>query len=160
MFSEKVEQENETVEQQPPASTKKEYIPMTFEQNQIQNSMKMSSLDNLLELEKQQNKSDHWNKLDKTRRIQLLHAFAETYCREKELAMRDMKTLKLYFNDCLDKGKLVKTKDVIYNREKGIIESIPGLFFNPDKRQFVVRSTDGKRVSTLKSLTPKRAVSE
>lgn len=155
-----MDQENETVEQQPPASTKKEYIPMTFEQNQIQNSMKMSSLDNLLELEKQQNKSDHWNKLDKTRRIQLLHAFAETYCREKELAMRDMKTLKLYFNDCLDKGKLAKTKDVIYNREKGIIESIPGLFFNSDKRQFVVRSTDGKRVSTLKSLTPKRAVSE
>ena len=103
-----MDQENETVEQQPPASTKKEYIPMTFEQNQIQNSMKMSSLDNLLELEKQQNKSDHWNKLDKTRRIQLLHAFAETYCREKELAMRDMKTL-------------VKTKDVIYNREKALL---------------------------------------
>ena len=36
MFSEKVDQENETVEQQPPASTKKEYIPMTFEETKNQ----------------------------------------------------------------------------------------------------------------------------
>lgn len=152
MFSENTESE------QPPA--KKEYIPMTFQENQIQDSMRMTSLDNLLELEKQQNKSDHWNKLDKTRRTQLLHAYAETYCREKELSAKETKSLKLYFNDSLDKGKLVKTKDVVYDREKQIVENVPGLFFHPERKQFSIRNLDGKRVSTLKSLTPKRTVSE
>ena len=36
-----------------------------------------SELDSLLETEKQQNKSDTWNKLDKTVKIQKLHIFAE-----------------------------------------------------------------------------------
>lgn len=157
MFSETENTETEKIEQTPP---KKEYIPMTFQENQIQDTMRMTSLDNLLELEKQQNKSDHWNKLDKTRRTQLLHAYAEMYCREKELSVKETKSLKLYFNDSLDKGKLVKTKDVVYDREKQIVENVPGLFFHPERKQFSIRNLDGKRVSTLKSLTPKRSVSE
>lgn len=158
MFSENNEQEKtEEATKTPP---KKEYIPMTFEENKIQDTMRMTSLDNLLELEKQQNKSDHWNKLDKTRRTQLLHAYAESYCREKELSAKETKSLKLYFNDSLDKGKLTKTKEVIYDREKQVIENVPGLFFHSERKQFSIRSFDGKRVSTLKSLTPRRAVSE
>jgi len=136
---------------------KKEYVPPMS--SNYQNSMNMSSLDNLLEAERQSYKNEPWNKLAKTQKTQLLHSFAETYGREKGIPMKEVKQLKLYFNECLDKGKLSKTKDVVYNRESRALESIPALYFNSEKRQFSLRNLDGKRVSTLKSLTPKRNTS-
>tara|TARA_Y100000389_G_C17457266_1_gene519017 strand:+ start:1074 stop:1559 length:486 start_codon:yes stop_codon:yes gene_type:complete len=161
MFSE-IEQTKEEGKEKPNTNTKpkNEYIPMTFEETQIQNSMKMSSLDNLLELEKQHNKREHWNKLDKTQKTQILHAFSENYGRENALPMKEVKTLKLFFNECLEKGKLNKTKDVVYNRETCSLESIPSLFYNIEKKHFILKNVEGKRVSTLKSLTPKRTLSE
>jgi hypothetical protein len=117
-----------------------------------------SALDTLLENEKQQNKKDAWNKIDKTVKIQKLHEFAERYGKENSLPVKDIKSLKTFFIDSLDKAKLQKAKDVIYDKEKGIITSIPALFFNSTVRMFTLRIMDTKRVSTLKSLTPKRAV--
>ena len=45
----------------------------------------LSALEDLLETEKQNNKLEAWNKLDKTSRVQKLHAFAEKYGREHGL---------------------------------------------------------------------------
>ena len=117
-----------------------------------------SALDTLLENEKQQNKKDAWNKIDKTVKIQKLHEFAERYGKEHSLPLKDIKGLKLFFSDSLDKLKLQKTKDVVYEKEKGIITSIPALFFNSMNRMFTLKNMDTKRVSTLKSLTPKKLV--
>ena len=119
-----------------------------------------SALDTLLENEKQQNKKDAWNKIDKTVKIQKLHEFAERYGKENSLPTKDIKSLKLFFIDSLDKAKLQKTKDVVYEKEKGIITSIPALFFNSTNRMFTLRNMDAKRVSTLKSLTPKKVLKE
>jgi hypothetical protein len=115
-------------------------------------------LDNLLEIEKQQNKADAWNKLDKTAKIQKLHSFAEKYGKDNTLPVKDVKSLKHFFTEALEKNKLQKTKDVVYDKEKGTIQSIPALFFNIQQRSFTLKNLDVKRVSTLKSLTPKRAV--
>jgi len=119
-----------------------------------------SQLDSLLETEKQQNKSDTWNKLDKTVKIQKLHIFAEKYGKDNTLPVKDIKTLKHFFSEALNKNKLQKTKDVVYDKEKGIIQSIPALFFNVGNRAFTLKNLDVKRVSTLKSLTPKRIIQE
>ena len=117
-------------------------------------------LDQLLEKEKQQNKADAWNKLDKTLKTQKLHIFAEKYGKENSLPVKDIKSLKHFFLESLEKNKLQKTKDVLYDKEKGVINSIPGLFFNITNRAFTLKNMDAKRVSTLKSLTPKRIVSQ
>jgi hypothetical protein len=116
-----------------------------------------NAIDKLLENEKQKNKNEAWNKLDKTIKIQKLHAFAEKYGKENALPVKDIKLLKTFFIDCLEKNKLQKTKDVIYDKEKREIISVPALFFNNTNHNFTLKSTDAKRVSTLKSLTPKRA---
>ena len=50
---------------------------------------------------------------------------------------------------------LMKTKDVVYDKEKHEITSIPTLFFNATNKKFTLRVNE-KHVSTLKSLTPKR----
>ena len=115
-----------------------------------------NNLDAMLETEKQKNKSDSWNKLDKTVKIQKLHAFAEKYGKDNAYPAKEVKNLKVFFVDCLNKGKLQKTKDVVYEKESGEIASIPALFFNSITHNFTLKIMDSKRVSTLKSLTPKR----
>lgn len=114
------------------------------------------AIDNILENEKMTNKNEAWNKLDKTVKIQKLHIFSEKYGKEHNIPMKEIKNLKLFFNDSLDKNKLQKTKDVNYDKEKGTISSIPALTFNQTNRSFMLKNLDSKHVSTIKSLTPKR----
>jgi len=122
-----------------------------------ENETTYNDLDQLLEKEKQQNKADAWNKLDKTLKIQKLHIFAEKYGKENTLPVKDIKALKHFFTDSLEKNKLQKTKEVVYDKEKGIIHSIPSIFFNIQQRTFTLKQCD-KRISTLKSLTPHRSL--
>jgi hypothetical protein len=115
-----------------------------------------NAIDNILENEKINNKNEAWNKLDKTVKIQKLHIFAEKYGKDNTLPIKEIKNLKLFFNDSLNKNKLQKTKDVIYDKEKGIVQSIPSLTFNQTNRNFTLKNLDAKHVSTIKSLTPKK----
>ena len=150
--------EQKTEDKPPEKKQKQIFNPMmygkTVENTDIDHA---SKIDQLLEREKQQNKTESWNKLDKTAKIQKLHAFAEKYGKDNSYALKDVKTLKAFFKDCLEKNKLQKTKDVQYNKDTREILSIPALFFSPLSRNFTLKNMDVKRVSTLKSLTPKRA---
>jgi hypothetical protein len=114
------------------------------------------AIDKMLEMEKQHNKNEQWNKLDKTVKIQKLHQYAEKYGKENSLPIKDVKSLKLFFVSCLDGNKLQKTKDVNYDKSSKEITSIPALHFNQVSRSYTLKIMDSKRVSTLKSLTPKR----
>ena len=115
-----------------------------------------NTIEQILESEKQHNKTEMWNKLDKTVKIQKLHNFAEKYGKDHTLPVKDVKTLKTFFIACLEKNKLQKTKDVTYDKDSGNITSIPSLHFNVTNHNFTLKIVDAKRVSTLKSLTPKR----
>ena len=115
----------------------------------------MNKIDEMLETEKKSMNSEPWNKLDKRLKIQKLHAYAEKYGKENGLPMKEVKGLKTFFSTCLTKDKLAKVKDVDYNKETGIIHNIGGLAFNLSTRTFTIRNLD-KKVSTLKSLTPKK----
>lgn len=114
------------------------------------------NIDKMLERERQRNTRDNWIKLDKTSKIQKLHVYAETYGKEHGMPSKDTKLLKNFFIACLDKNKLSKSKDVVYNKDEMKIISIPALHFNQTTHNFTLKITDTKRVSTLKSLTPKR----
>jgi septum formation inhibitor MinC len=89
-----------------------------------QTSIQMNDMEAILELEKDQNKMETWNKLDKALKRQKLHAYAEHYGQEQSMAVREIKKLKAFFSDCLDKGKLTRTKDVSYNKEKNRLEVV------------------------------------
>ena len=119
------------------------------------NTNTMNKIDAMLETEKKSMNSEPWNKLDKRLKIQKLHAYAEKYGKENGLPMKEVKGLKTFFSTCLTKDKLAKVKDVEYNKETGIISNIGGLAFNLTTRAFTIRNLD-KKVSTLKSLTPKK----
>lgn len=112
------------------------------------------NINELLENEKIQNRSENWNKLNKTLKIQKLHAYSEKYGKEHALSVKDIKALKMYFTSCLDDNKLQRAKDVTYDKEKGVILNIPLLFYNKATKNFTIKSCE-KHKSTIKSLTPK-----
>ncbi len=120
-------------------------------------SSDLDSLDKFLDAEKTANSAEPWTKLDKTVKIKKLLTFAETYKHNKGLDETDYNVLVTYLKDCLDRKKLLKVKEVIYDKETGLIKDIPGLTHNKttNSNNFTLRSVD-KRVSTLKSLAPKK----
>ena len=113
-------------------------------------------VDTILESETQNNKSDSWNKLNKTSKIHKLNKYAEKYGKKQNYSIKEMEQLKTFFMDSLERGKLQKTKEVIYDKSIQEITDIPSLFYHSTNRHFTLKIMDTKRVSTLKSLTPKR----
>jgi hypothetical protein len=110
----------------------------------------------LLEMEKQNNKLDSWNKIDKMMKVRKLNAYADRYGREHNLSIQEIKSLKAFFLTCLDTSRLQKSKDVVYDRDTQEIKEIPSLYLHPLQRNFTLRIIDNKRVSTLKALAPRR----
>jgi hypothetical protein len=161
MFTTQSQSDESQATNEPVPVVKPPYIPgLSGIQTGPSSTMHIDKLDSLLETEKQHNKTEPWNKLDKTVKIQKLHCYAEKYGKDHSLPAKEVKNLKVFFVDCLEKGKLLKTKDVVYDKEARELTSIPALHFNVDKHNFTLRILDTKRVSTLKSLTPKRMVNE
>jgi hypothetical protein len=118
-------------------------------------SNNLSNLDFFLENEKNNNKNEPWSKLDKTIKTQKLLAFVESYKSEKDLSDDETKLMIHFLKDCLDKKKLVRVKDVIYDKNSGTIKEIPALVYNKSNKHFTLKNMD-KRVSTLKSLPVKK----
>jgi len=113
-------------------------------------------VDTILEQETQQNKNESWNKLNKTIKLQKLNIYAEKYGADQKYTTKEIKNLKQFFLDSLERGKLQKTKEVLYDKNTQTINDIPGLILHPTNHNFTLRIMDTKRVSTLKSLAPKR----
>ena len=63
----------------------------------------------------------------------------------------EAQSLKKYLAISLDRKKLQRVKDVLYDKALGSIKSIPSLHFNTTTRKFTLKRSE-KRVSTLKSL--------
>ena len=113
-----------------------------------------ASIDNILENEKQHNIKDTWNKLDKTVKILKLNTYAVKYCLENKSESYDSDSLMVFFKKSLERNKLQKKKDLVYDTDTNEIVAIPSLFFH--ETDFFLKDTDNKRTSTMKSLTPKR----
>ena len=111
------------------------------------------NVDSFLENESKKNKTDTWNKIDKTSKIKQLNEFVDkTIITEyANLTGEELTDLKKYLEESLDKKKLQCVKDVQYDKTTGKIKSIPNLHFNIATRKFTIKRNE-KRVSTLKSL--------
>ena len=125
----------------------------TFKETKSSNNL--SNLEKFLEDEKNNNKNEPWCKLDKTLKTIKLLVFVEEYKKKNELSDEEEQLLIKFFKDCLDRKKLQRVKDVVYDKEHGAIKEIPGLFYTKTNKHFTLKNMD-KRVSTLKSLTPKK----
>ena len=107
------------------------------------------NIEKFLKKERIHNAKKAWSKLEKTIKRKKLAKFAETYNTKNKDA------LKHYLYQCLERKKLQRTKDVVYDINAGKIKQIPGLSFNKNTNKYTLRRVD-KKHSTLKSLAPKR----
>ena len=93
-----------------------------------------------------------WTKLSKTEKHVKFNEFAKVYCNEHALENK-IDELQILLKKKLDQKRLISVKELEYNIEEGIINSIHGLEYVDDK--FLLRRAE-KRNSTLKSLPPKK----
>ena len=122
---------------------------------ETKSSDNISNLDKFLETEKNNNNGEPWCKLNKTMKVKKLCDFVDTYSKQNKLADDEINAMTAFLKDSLDKKKLSRVKDVIYDRVTGIIKEIPALLYTKTSKHFTLKNID-KRVSTLKSLAPKK----
>ena len=123
--------------------------------NETKSSNDMSNLEKFLEAEKTNNGNEPWCKLNKTSKIKKLSEYVENYSKTNSLDEEEVKHLTAFLKDSLDKKRLSRVKDVIYDKVAGLIKDVPALAYNKSTRHFTLKNID-KRVSTLKSLAPKK----
>ena len=117
-----------------------------------------NDIDTFLEKERTQNKEDQWVKLDRTMKMKKINAFVDTYALDNNLNDKDKLSLQEFLVHCLDQKKILKTKDVVYDKVNGVITNIPCLLYTPTlTKKFTLKRCE-KRQSTLKSLAPKNKV--
>jgi hypothetical protein len=126
-------------------------VPIT----ETKSSNDLSNLDKFLEAEKINNSNEPWCKLNKTIKTKKILEFVEIYSKEKGLDEDETKLLTTFLKDSIDKKKLSRVKDVIYDKVNGIVKEIPALIYTKTNKHFTLKNLD-KRVSTLKSLAPKK----
>ena len=117
------------------------------------------NIDDILENEKNANKSDPWNKLDKSAKMGKLKEFAMRHGKKENCTEQEITTLYQFLISSLDQKKLMRAKDVIYDKVSGTITSIPCLIYHAGFKKFTLKRCE-KRQSTLKSLAPTTSMSK
>jgi hypothetical protein len=123
---------------------------------ETKSSHDLSNLDKFLEHEKNNNVKEPWCKLNKTIKTIKIQDYVEVYKTENKLSEEETNLLTIFLKNCLDRKKFQRVKDVIYDKEIGTIKQIPALCYVKSNKHFTLKNID-KRVSTLKSLAPKKS---
>jgi hypothetical protein len=123
--------------------------------HETKSSNDLSNLESFLENEKINNSNEPWCKLNKTIKINKLVEFVNIYSSKNSLQEDESKILITFLKDSLDRKKLSRVKDVIYDKTTGTVKEIPALTYIKSNKHFTLKNID-KRISTLKSLAPKK----
>ncbi len=117
------------------------------------------NIDDILENEKNANKSDPWNKLDKSGKVVKLKEFAARHGKKENHTEQEITALYQFLVSALEQKKLMRAKDVVYDKATGEITSIPCLIYHAGFKKFTLKRCE-KRQSTLKSLAPTSSMSK
>lgn len=118
---------------------------------------KLNELDAFLNESIQQAKQvkQPWNKLSRHDKINMLEDYAIRYLDENNLPTEEKQELKDYLISAMDKKRISKVKEIVYDKDKQVILSIPILTYNTSGKRFTLKRLD-KRQPAIKSLTPKK----
>jgi hypothetical protein len=136
------------------------YKNMLLTGNPMKEAKKSYNLENLeqfLTSENDNNKKEQWCKLNKTVKLQKFQEFVQKYKMEHRLSEEEEKSMIAFFRGCLDKKRLQRVKDVIYDKEMGVIKDIPSLTYDKPSKHFTLKNLEkSAHITTMKSLTPKK----
>jgi len=98
--------------------------------NESKASQSIQKLDTFLENEKNNSENEPWCKLNKTIKIKKLTEYVTNiYKSQHELDDSETENLIAFLKDSLDRKKLQRIKDVLYDKENGEIKEIPALSY-------------------------------
>jgi hypothetical protein len=103
-----------------------------------------------LEKESRVNKAEPWCKLNKTLKLKKMVEFSLKYKETYDLSEEEHCKLNTFLKDCLNRKKLLKVKEVVYDKVNGVILEIPVLVKNETKNRFTLKRPVSKKVSTTK----------
>ena len=121
--------------------------------NKIFSNDNISDVGSILDSELNQNKKEPWCKLNQTEKVQKLNDFAIKVGNDKNLSKKEIKNLQSYLSTALTRKKFQKVKDVLYDKESGIIKAIPTLNYSNTEKRFTLKRSE-RRTCTTKSLGP------
>lgn len=129
----------------------------TMLMNNIQSSKEpdVTNIEAFLEKERNINKKQHWSKLSKLTKKNKILDYWHEYSNKHQLPETEKQELKVFLLKSLDRKKLQRVKDVIYDVETQMIINIPTLTINKQTNKYTLKNLD-KKVSTLKSLAPRK----
>jgi hypothetical protein len=109
-----------------------------------------------LSMDMEKNKKGIWSKLSKTEKIKKIKNYIKNVLlKENDLTEQELLNANKFFSLWMDRKKLSKNNELIYNQDAGLIESIEGLSFNPETRKFTINcdKTVSKK-KTVKNVNP------
>ena len=107
------------------------------------NNSRYDEMKSLLNKEKQDVLKQPWNKLDIGMKLNRIKLFVEKEAEEKSLDDSKKEELKkLLFNACKS-NKLSKNTEIVYNREKCMVETIKILKY--ENQKYTIKTTETKK---------------
>ena len=105
----------------------------------LEHESSQQELDKFLLEEQTANEKQCWNKLSKTERLRKIDMFIKNhFVKQYSLQEDEIETLNTFVNKLLERKKLLKSSELFYNEETGMIEEIPALLFNSKSRRFTL----------------------
>jgi hypothetical protein len=125
------------------------------------NSVEVSSqsteecIDQFLNNDMLLNRKGVWSKLSKTEKYKRIRDYVNIQLTEQyQLTELERETAVIFFSVLLDRKKLSKNNELVYNKDGGCIEQITGLSFNGITRKFSINSEKVvKKPKTKKNIT-------
>jgi len=115
------------------------------------------NLEEFLEQENKNNQNEPWTKLNKTQKIKKVLEYTDIYIKKYQCDTEESHLLVSFLKDCLEKKRISRAKDIVYDKITGEIKDIPGIVYNKSTKHFTLKHSE-KRVSTLKNLPPKKVM--
>ena len=104
----------------------------------ILNETNEEKINNFLEDEIAKNKKQQWIKLTRTNKVQKLKQYLNDIAApEYNLTQEELVQSENYLIQCLERKKLHKNNEVLYNDENGLLEGLQSILFDTEKRKFL-----------------------
>ena len=113
------------------------------------------NMDEILELEREKSKLLPWSKLEKCIKLEKLYDYADRYIEINNLTKQDNKCLKEFLKNKLEFRKIKGAKEITYDKNTGIIKTMPLLQYNNATKKFTLKNIEERKTLTTKGLAPK-----
>ena len=108
-----------------------------------------------LSMDMEKNKKGVWSKLSKTEKVKKIKNYIKNVLvKEHDLTEAELLNANKFFSLWMDRKKLSKNNELLYNQDVGLIEGIEGLTFNSETRKFNINSDKPlSKKKTVKNIT-------